>query len=89
MEEFEDNLLNHVDPVQRRQLRVMYHITCKLKCPLRVGGGDQAFPKNNSNFLNLHRKVPHPPPSRHWHNSDLSYGKKIWIVRPIVCHSDL
>lgn len=38
MEEFEDNLLNHVDPVQRRQLRVMYHITCKLKCPLRVGG---------------------------------------------------
>lgn len=39
MEEFEDNLLNHVDPVQRRQLRIMYHITCKLKCPLRVGGG--------------------------------------------------
>lgn len=67
MEEFEDNLLNHVDPVQRRHLRIMYHITCKLKCPLRGGGvgGGQAFPKNNSNFLNLHRKVPHSPPSRH------------------------
>lgn len=63
MEEFEDNLLNHVDPVQRRQLRVMYHITCKLKCPLRVGGGDQVFPKNNSNFLNLHRKFPNPHPA--------------------------
>lgn len=49
MEEFEDNLLNHVDPVQRRQLRVMYHITCKLKCPLRVGGvgweGVKPFPR--------------------------------------------
>lgn len=45
MEEFEDNLLNHVDPVQRRQLRVMYHITCKLKCPLRVcvGGGGSSL----------------------------------------------
>lgn len=39
MEEFKDNLLNHVDPVQRRHLRIMYHITCKLKCPLRGGGG--------------------------------------------------
>lgn len=46
MEEFEDNLLNHVDPVQRRQLRVMYHITCKLKYPLRVGGGGvKPFPR--------------------------------------------
>lgn len=62
MEEFEDNLLNHVDPVQRRHLRIMYHITCKLRCPLR-GGGGQAFPKNNSNFLNLHRKVPNPHPA--------------------------
>lgn len=65
MEEFEDNLLNHVDPVQRRQLRIMYHITCKLKC-----------------------KVPHP------HQADIditqtSHTEKIWIVRPIVCHSDV
>lgn len=47
MEEFEDNLLNHVDPVQRRQLRIMYHITCKLKCPLRGGGweGVKPFPR--------------------------------------------
>lgn len=26
------------------------------------GGGGQAFPKNNSNFLKLHRKIPHPLP---------------------------